>query len=252
MRPLPDKPLAGVIPYAADPDAPTIAATGILPGSAGTPLRWSDYVLPADDQGQQPSCVGRAWAGWIEAMVRRYVGKDAFPQGCQVDARSIWQRGREMFWGGSLDGGLMLDQGGQACIDLGLLPAGTRLVRVDRDWAAVGEALLATPLIQAHGIGRGWYAVSSQSGCLDHVFAPDPGRYGYHCTLCVERMMQGNQKWICLQNSWGTSWGFYGYGLMRLDLWTDSLIPSGLWTAILPPAFSVQSWSAWRGFLVHA
>jgi hypothetical protein len=241
----------GAIPYKEAPDDyRVIRPAYILPGSVRTP-QWSRYVLPADNQGDEPSCVGRAWAGWLEAMLRRHGGPDVVAKlrGVQIDASAIWRQGREMFHD-DLSGGLHLHEGGEAAIKLGILPLGTEMVRVREDWHAAGEALCMTPLIQAHGLGAGWHYPSPLNGCIDHSKPTEPGRYGYHATLLLERFTDPTGKWIFFQNSWKVSWGFHGFGLLASDLWRNSLIPSGLWTASLP-----ENWlehRGWETYLVPA
>lgn len=244
--------LNGVIPYAAPYGGFRVASgIGILPGSILTAQpRWGSFVAVADDQGREPSCVGRAWAGWMEAMLCRYAGEGTFKYSHrQIDASSIWRKGREMFHGGALSGGLHLHEGGQAAIALGILPPGTELVQLTGGWNAVGEALALTPVIQAHGVGAGWYRPDKVSGCIDHTAASDPGRYGYHATLLCERL-QDDHRWLMLQNSWGASWGYHGFGILREDVWRESLIPSGLWTARLPDDW--LNHRGWEAFLVNA
>jgi hypothetical protein len=244
----------GVIPYpeaSAWLDAFRVAVPlGILPGSA-TSEDWGAYVIAADDQGKEPSCVGRAWAGWMEAMLRRYGPASPLDQfEMQIDAGAIWRKGREMFHGGALDGGLHLHEGGQAAIALGILPPGTELVRLHPGWMPVGEALAMTPIIQAHGIGAGWHRPDRQSGCIDHTAASDPGRYGYHATLLCERFQDERGRWLLFQNSWSAKWGYHGFGILRADAWHNSLIPSGLWTARLPDDW--LNHKGWKSFLVDA
>lgn len=242
-------PLNGVFPLpdiAANRLPMVVSAPALLPGSCDVRY-WSDYATPADDQGPEPSCVGRAWAGWVECMVRRYIGVRAIPPGFQIDARAIWRRGRELFWGGSLTGGLWIPQGLQAAVDIGVLPPGSTAVRIGLDWASVGASLCQTPLVQAHAVSEGWYNPSAENGCLDHAASPDAGRHGYHCTLLLDRMTR-ESKFYLFANSWGTQWGWNGLGLIEVRLWARSLMNNGLFSASIPGDFS--SWRGWEKHVV--
>lgn len=220
----------------------------LLPGSADVRF-WSNFAVPADDQGDEPSCVGRAWAGWIECMVRRYVGVHAIPPGWQIDARAIWKRGRNMFWNGDLKGGLWLNQGLAAAVDLGILPPNTIPVRIASNWDSIGAALLQTPCVQAHAVSKGWYASNKENGCLDHVPAPDAGAHGFHCTLLLERLTRESAKFYLFENSWGADWGWQGLGLMTEKLWTWSIMANGLYTASL--GSDLTAWRGWEKHLVQ-
>jgi hypothetical protein len=240
------EPLAGVLPTPPEVSAgiPLLRySIPLLPESA--PVRgWTDDAVPSDDQRNEPSCVGRAWAGWYECMLRRYVSPAAIPAGMQLDASAIWRRGREMFWGGRMDGGLHVHQGCEAAVALGVLPPGSRVVRVTDDWGSIGVALTLSPIVQAHAVGASWYRPDRANGYVPDEPA-DPTRYGYHCTLLLERLVQDGAKYLLWANSWG-AWGWHGLGLMALRPWTDALMPSSLHTAQLP-----DNWEAWDGWKEH-
>lgn len=248
MRTIPSAPLCGV--HA--PDDPLVAGHfRLASGSATVPgtsevRGWADYADPSDDQGHEQSCVGRAWAGWIECMVRRFVDQTAIPAGAQIDAHSIWQRGRELFWGGTLDGGLYVYQGLQAAIDLGVLPAG-RLVAVAYDQGSICQALSNTPVVAAHGVGPAWYDPAA-NGMLDPTLPPQPDIYGSHCTLFLERLSQNGVGYLLGQNSWGTSWGWHGLYIMDGQAAIDQALANSFYTAQFDAIPS--AWSGWQKWLV--
>lgn len=246
----PLQPLRGVMPCP-DDAAPVCGAitrdSAIIPALANIPF-WSRYACPADDQGQEPSCVGRAWAGWAEIMLRAYVSPSAIPAGCQIDARKIWVRGREMFWGGDLNGGLYLHQGLAAAVDLGIFPPGTQPVKVEASIEAIGAALTQSPLVQAHIVSAGWYKPLAENGYIPLNDPPDIGRYGAHCTLLLERAWQRNSCFCLLENSWGRGWGWNGLGLMAFERWAESLCPNSLYSAQAP---LLQMWRGWEKFVVQ-
>lgn len=243
----PPEPLAGVMscPDAQAPDCGVIERrSAIIPATVNVPF-WSRYACPADDQGQEPSCVGRAWAGWVEIMIRAYISPTAIPFGWQIDARAIWRRGREMFWGGTLTGGLYLHQGLAAAVDLGILPPGTAPIRVDGSMESLGAALVQAPVVQANVVSAGWYDPLHENGYISHNKPPDAGKYGLHATLLLERAWQHDRCYCLLQNSWGTDWGWQGLGLMGYRSWFDSLAANSLYSAQTP------GWPRWRGWSKH-
>ena len=220
-------------------------STGIplLPGSAEI-RGWSEFANPSDDQGNEQSCVGRAWAGWLECMIRRYIAQSAIPVGAQIDAHRIWARGREMFWGGSLDAGLYVHQGLAAMVDLGLVPPDTVPMRVTEESVSMAQVLLSTPVVWAHMVSQAWYTADPVNGGI----APDiaPSGLGAHCTLYLERLVQDGNGWCLLANSWGADWGYYGLGLLRETNAIDYRLPNSFYTARIP-----DGWEKWRGWEKH-
>ena len=212
----------------------------LLPGSAEI-RGWSEFADPSDDQGQESSCVGRAWAHWLECMLRRYVAQSAIPFGQNLDARKIWARGREMFWGGDLTGGLFVHQGLLAMIDLGIVPDGSIAMRVTEETMSASQVLLSTPVVWAHNVSAAWYTPDPVSGCIDPGVAPDG--IGAHCTCYLERLVQKGIGFCLFENSWGGGWGWHGLGVMLEEDAIDYRLANSFYTARLP-----DNWATWRGW----
>lgn len=195
-------------------------------------VTWFESCIPTYNQ-QGESCVGQSWANWIECVARKRLGHAVIPRGLQVDGEAIWKRGRAMFWGGKLDGGLYLDQGVLAAVDLGIFPAGARPVRVDCAASAQSAQLTRTPLVVGHAVHAGWFKPSPENGCIDH--APKPtGADGYHATLRVGILHQGGIWFYAGQNSWGADWGWRGYFLMAASEDFEGAMQDSPWTCQLP------------------
>lgn len=172
---------------------------------------WCHHIIPTYDQGALGSCVGHATSNWIEAMVRKHVGRDSFQPGEQINSEAVYARGREMFWRGQgLDGGLYLHQGFYAAIDLGLLPPETKVETVPMDFKSVARALVDQPLVMGQMIDRGWYKADTNSGYITNA----PGRLGGHAILMIGVTRQKLMNYVILQNSWGRNWGWHGNGMM--------------------------------------
>jgi len=210
-------------------------------------VTWFRWCIPTYNQ-VGDSCVGHSWANWIECMLRRKIGMNSVPKGLQIDGHAIWKRGREMFWGGKLNGGLYLDQGCKAAVDLGILSPTAVPKRIDRIASAQALQLVDTPLVVGHGVHAGWYNPSPENGCIDH--APRPDGSGYHATLRVGILYQGDYWYYAGQNSWGPDWGWRGYFLMTTAEDQEGAMQDSPYTCADPggPLFG----SNWIRYLVKA
>lgn len=213
------------------------------------PLGWFDRIVPAINQ-TGDSCVGQGWANWVEAMLRNDLGRAALKIGQQIDGYAIYRRGREMFWNGTLDGGLYLPQGFAAAVDLGILPADSQLVDVNAecgdDLFAICRRLAKTPLVQAHKVHPGWYRPNRQNGCIDHTPDADLESTGGHCTLRVGFLVQDETPYWALLNSWG-QWGWHGVGLMTVEEDLEGWLYDGPYTVDLPARWYMDG--GWRKYI---
>ena len=203
---------------------------------------WFPWCLPTYNQ-QGPSCVGQAWANWLELMLRRYAAKDPFRPGEQISGERIWKRAREMFYGGNMEDGIELPQGFAAMVDLGLVPPEAQLLAIDPDWESVGFALGSTPLVQGHHVHKGWDNPDPESGCIDHSSFPTAAD-GYHATLRIGRLVQENIRFYISMNSWGQTWGWHGLYLMTEAEDAEGRMEDGPYTANLPAGWT--SWEGWK------
>lgn len=207
---------------------------------------WFDFCNPSLNQ-VGDSCVGWGWAHWLTGMIRRYADGRAFAAELQINGQAIWEKGRDMFWGGTRNGGLYLPQGFEAIRAMGMIPENSVLLRVASDWDSVGLALLDTPIVQAHAIHKGWFEPNPENGCIDHAPMAS-GSNGYHCTLRVARIRQLNKRFYVTQNSWGAEWGFGGYGVMTAEEDAEGLMSPGLYTALLPVGWAGRR--GWEKYLI--
>lgn len=212
------------------------------------PSTWLPHAVPAENQNGD-SCVGHAWANWIELMLRRHCGRQVLAEGEQIDGDAIWKYGRQRFWHGDLHGGLYLDQGFWACKELGLLPPGAELVQCLRGWRDQGVALEIAPLIVGHAVHDGWWKPDPKSGCLDHAPVA-AGRNGYHATCRIGRLIQGDTHFYQGLNSWGSDWGWHGTFLMTESEDAEGRMSDGPYSAALPQGW--ESWEGWRAAIIRA
>lgn len=206
---------------------------------------WFPWCLPTISQ-RGSSCVGHAWANWLELMLRRY-NMHEFTPDHQIDGYMIWQRGADMFRGGDGSKGLCLNEGFKAMLDLELVPPDSRLVKVANDWESVGSALLSTPLIQGHKVHDGWEDPDPESGCIDHGHKPDAWD-GYHCTLRIGRLQQKGQRFYAGQNTWGDHWAWNGLFIMTEEEDKVTGMSDGPLTIQLGTNW--QTWEGWKKAVV--
>ena len=224
------RPLRG--PYARPLSAHIPAAT-VIPNQLNN---WYGFILPTYSQ-KFDSCVGHGWANWLECVVRYYVGLDAIPKGMQLDGDRIWRYARKQWWGGSLIGGIYVDQGFQAMKALGWIPADSMLVEIGSDFETWNTALERTPLVQGHAVNDGWVTPSRVNGCLEHIQTHYTNKGG-HCTLGVAAAEQDGRAYRALLNSWGPYWGFHGMGLMSDEFWLETSLDDVTYTAEIPNGLS--------------
>ena len=222
---------------------PTMAALGATPVSPYS--AWTKYAIPTYSQ-RYDDCAGHATANWIEMMIRRHVGRDALKAGDQIDGEAIWRRARKMFWPKEPveGGGLLLEQGFHAAIAMGILPPDTGVMLVNMDLGMVSRMLRTEPVLQGTAVSKGWNMPNPENGQIPFDL-PNP-RAG-HATVIVGVLMQQDEPYVLLQNSWGAKWGMGGYGLLRGDQWEQSLI-SPLCVCKLPDSFA--DWTGWRDWVI--
>ena len=205
---------------------------------------WYPHAIPTYSQ-KFPSCVGHATANWLEMMLRRELGDSILGKGEQIDGDAIWKRGREMFHGGSLDGGLLMPQGFLAAIDLGILPPGATVVTLAPSVAAVAKRLSTSPVLQGTAVHEGWNEPDPSNGQIP-LLLPNP--FAGHATCIVSVTKQGDNSFLPFQNSWGAGWGRFGYGMLRDDQWLQCLIDDPVSCDLGRP---LAAWDAWRKYVTR-
>lgn len=161
------------------------------------------------DQGNNSSCVGHAFANAI-AIARRSVGRGKASS--SADGNAIWRKGRAMYNGGSLDGGLTLRGGLHAAKALGLLDeCDSQTVELSAE--AISEAMRIGPLVVANSVHPGWDNLHPDNDAVDESQPFTPGTHG-HAT-CAFAFDQHNGLWMVrMENSWG---GRRGYVAMTIE-----------------------------------
>jgi len=201
---------------------------GLIPDTGNAPLatpvrtasaiaynaEWIYHSVPSDSQGDLGACVGYAWANWLEAMLRKHLGRDVLRPGEQIDGEAIWREGRRMFFPRERveDGGLLLEHGFEAAVKLGVLPAGSQLVRVRRnDPGALSQVLRGNPLVIAQALHDGWNFARKDNGFIPRQKGePWMG----HAILMSGITRQRGEPFYYISNSWGTAWAWNGVCLM--------------------------------------
>jgi len=189
--------------------------------SAAQPIKWSEYIIPSDDQGKEQSCVGRSWAGWLEAMIRYTKGMNAIPKNKQIDASRIYKNARDLWWGGNYDDGLYIHQGFYSMIDLGVIPVDTKLFCYKSTYQNLQKIVATSPIVVGHTITEGWFT-TLPNGCINHTLQ---GKYalGGHAILEIGCIKNSDQDAVLFQNSWGEKWGFNGLGIMNSEYWYQTV-----------------------------
>lgn len=222
-------------------------------GAALPDVDWNQVIIPVDDQ-HEGSCVARATCGLIEAMLRLHLGREAIPEGYQLDAaRLYWESRKEHVperW--REDEGLRLEWAAETAIRLGLMPPDTEIVDVDALIPSIVAALYNGPLLQAHLVGENWLAPD------EHGWIPrldEDVILGGHATLLIGHRFRTASKGapfrvleIC--NSWGTDWGLNGLGRMDWVTWERSF---HYWSRG-PLAMKSNLWGhyeGWREWLIY-
>lgn len=198
-----------------------------VPNDDGTMRDWYNEGVPTDAQ-KLPSCVGRAVAQMLMAIIRRQQGRGAIARGRPIDGDAIWRRGREMFWKGDMSGGLYLIQGIHAAESLGLLRKGEyEVFRPANDLEEIDRYLSISPLLQATATWPAWDRPNPQNGQIARG-KPDP--YAGHATVIFDIQKRHGHRYNVFANSWGRGWGRHGYGILTEAMYREAALdrPLGL------------------------
>lgn len=229
----------GIIPSRPKAGVPRLAAVGgNVEGST-----WWRYARPVANQGVLPSCCGWAWAEFAEYLYCREFSRHIIPEGYHIDGEEVWRCARERYYG-DLNGGLLLDQGGNAAIEAGIFPAGSRVIELAADLPTLSQQLQRTPVVAGSRIHAGWFRPSAENGCLDHEPRPGPGDGG-HAWIVVGLIEQAGRWYVSGNTQWGPDYAYHGFFLMN---WPEVL--EGL-CAPLASVYLPDGWLTWRGWENH-
>lgn len=211
-----------------------LAADGVLEARS-----WFESSHVATSQ-IGPSCVGMSVANWVEHMLGQRLAKHL-----QIDGHKIWRRGRDMFWGGTYNDGLYVEQGVAAAVDLGIIPKAKAVPVLSV--GAWNQALAKQPLLQAHWVHQGWEKPNPENGCLDHQYGKTTNQGG-HATLMIGMGSQAGKWFLMSQNSWGSTWGKLGFFTMTVDEHLEN--SAGDVLAIELDWDEWAQWLGWKAFVV--
>lgn len=205
---------------------------------------WTSYVIPPYNQGNLGSCVGHATANYVEAVLRKLLGKSVFRAPMQINSEAIYHKGREMFWKGHSSEGLLLHQGFQAAQALGIVPPG-KIRDVSLDLLSISHQLHDTPLVMGQMIHRGWNSASKDNGLIKWSNA----KLGGHAILMTGILRQEGQVYVQFLNSWGRDWGYGGTGLVNEHDYLRGQYTRCLWVDV-----DDETWKrheGWRNFVIR-
>lgn len=155
------------------------------------------------DQGQTGTCVGHAWAHWIEDGPRTWLGTidpfKVYRDACALDTFTDNDDG-------NLDSGTSVRAGAQALQAVGRVTS----YHWAFDVSPVVDAVLTTgPVV----VGTWWREAMSRP--VDGLVRVEGSKVGGHAYL-INGVNLDTGKFR-IKNSWGRSWGNRGYGWMKID-----------------------------------
>ena len=208
-------------------------------------LGWYKYAVPTTRQTAY-TCVGDAWANWLEMMIRRYIG-DVIPQGMQIDGTAIWTESRNHDYNGNMAGGLYLEQGFYAAQRLGILPPDATLETLAPDREDICAALLTTPIVQGQIVAPGMLETNPENGGVDESKPPAPSAYAAgHATVLMANAVQNGRMFYTAQGTWGQQYGYKGYFTMSERFWQLCYPGDLLMTANMP-----CGWTQYQGWIKY-
>lgn len=197
-----------------DADFPLGAVAGTVAGDPRTKTQVWNLPSHLLNQGSTNSCVGHACAHFILAAPRMDVS---------VDPIATWHRAQQLDEipnNEGTDGGTSVRAGFKALQEQGLITG-------DYRWAAGAEDALRFILNRGPiVIGSRWYPgmVRPQNGVLRLTGTPDPSMG--HAYLLFG--FDGSKDAFLVANSWGTTWGNNGMGLLPYNALDQLLEKEGV------------------------
>lgn len=208
-------------------------------------ISWHQHLSVSDEQ-HEGSCVGRGYANRLEMAIHQ-----ATEEKVQLDAYAIWKRGRELFHKGTLNGGLAVRQGLDACYDLGIIgQSAAEAEGVPLYAEAIHGALMKAPLIQGHTAHDGWAPenLNPENGAIDESQPYTWGTNG-HCTVTIAWSPHGGRQMIGSANSWGTDYGpLGGVFFMTIEHWLATALDNPIMLLIDPDWWTKSK--VWRKYVI--
>jgi len=164
-----------------------------------------DICLCSSDQGNTPHCAGFATAGFIEFHNWRL---KHYPE--QVDGKIIYLEAKKN--DGFSGDGTYLNFATKAAIDLNLIRGKPKkVVPCQNDVKfAIHEYGVC---IAGFRITDEWNIVEKKNGTIINLRDKAKNRGGHAVLLCGYHETEG----VYIQNSWGESWGVYGFAILSWE-----------------------------------
>ena len=170
-----------------------------------------ELCIPTNNQGQTSECTGYSTAGYIEI---KHWQKKHFPK--QYDASLIYKGAKEIdnFKGN----GSWVKYTVQSAINNGMIKGDISFVsptRMDLKFAIMEYGACIGSL----SITNEWNQVYIKDGRIVNLGNNSHSIGGHAVLLCGF-----DQEGVYIQNSWGTEWGIYGFGLLPWELFDRQFV----------------------------
>jgi hypothetical protein len=163
-------------------------------------LDFRDMCLPTNNQGSAPHCAGYATAGYIEIQKWK---KLHYPE--QLDGDAIYAEAKKI--DSHTGDGTSLDYAVIAAKNMGLIDGNLKFIQNTQN-DIMFTIHTHSACIGGFNITDEWNVVDRNTGEIsDFDYAQTIG--GHAVLLCGY-----DTTGVYVQNSWGTDWGIYGFGLI--------------------------------------
>jgi len=162
-----------------------------------------DMLLTSSNQGQTPHCVGYSTAGYCEFIHWKI---QHYPE--QIDGDAIYAEAKKLDGSPNING-TWPKFGVEAAINLNLIKGKGKYIpstRKDIQFALHQYGVCIAGLM----ITTEWNQVEKKTGMIIDLGNQAVKRGGHAILLCGY-----DDQGVYIQNSWGTEWGLYGFGMLR-------------------------------------
>lgn len=171
-------------------------------GTDVSPSNWRiiEYYpgLEASQNQYLNSCVAEATVNLLEWHIFMRTSKRV-----HLDGAAVFRAARKLYYDGSDDDGLCVEDAAKALVAMRVLPTSTVINRVRAHSDDMIKALYASPVVTGHLIWDGWFPANLEpdNGCVDESQGGQTGMG--HATLCVGTNLHNGTHLFVHQNSWG-------------------------------------------------
>jgi hypothetical protein len=177
--------------------------------------KWDKFVLPTPAQ-RGDSCNAE---GWCKKLATRILMEDktAIPAGHYLEPWPVYKRARDIFFPDQGDlGGLFPSNALDALIEMDCVPRDTSFIMPPTTWDGLCRALAEQPIGFGGLVHDGYGRYDPANGCIDHAPRPSASSGGHWMTI-IGTLMQGNQRFLMIDQSWGRDMYWHGIMLMTWD-----------------------------------